>query len=291
MRIVISGASGSLAQGLIETALGSTDHTLVLVDRVLPPQDRIIHDARVSYETADLLEYAAFARVVQGADALVHLAAYAQPYLASPDVIHNTNVSLSFNALQAAADAGIKRIALASSINAIGGAYSKVQKYEYFPIDEDHPPFVDEPYSLSKQISEVQAFSFSRAHPDMSISCLRFHHVVPARKHMTGAEALRDNAKDLWGWTDSLAAGRAILLALEEHCADGVKAEDLAKVHFPEAVMKKKMGDKEGFFDCSKAERLLGWKHTGGREPQSSPPHMVPAPKSGSKQPRGCVIM
>ncbi|KAG8727073.1 UDP-glucose 4-epimerase 5, partial [Ceratobasidium sp. 428] len=284
-------------------------HTLLLVDRVLPAEGRIIHDARVTYETADLLEYATFARVVRGADALVHLAAYAQPYLAAPNVIHNTNVALSFNALQAAAEAGITHVALASSINAIGGAYSKVQKYEYFPLDENHPPFVDEPYSLSKQISEFQAQCFARAHPTMSISCLRFHHVVPERKHFVG-EHIPGAATDLWGWTDSLAAGRAMLLALEapwtgcevmyivgeEHCADGGKAEELAKTYFPEAVVRRKMGDQEAFFDCSRAEKLIGWKHTGGQQPQSSSPHAVRPPKDGGaedseKRTGKCLVM
>ena len=100
MRIVVAGSSGSLAQGLIDVAFSSTNHTLLLVDHVLPPKERVIQDPRVQYETADLRDYSNFARVVKGADALVHLAAFAQPYLSTPDVIHNTNVTLSFNALQ-----------------------------------------------------------------------------------------------------------------------------------------------------------------------------------------------
>jgi nucleoside-diphosphate-sugar epimerase len=100
MKIVITGSSGSLAQGIIEVTLSSTTHTLLLVDHVPPSEERAINDPRVEYATVDLREYAAFARVMQGADALVHLAAFAQPYLSTPDVIHNTNVALSFNALQ-----------------------------------------------------------------------------------------------------------------------------------------------------------------------------------------------
>ncbi|KAG9118399.1 hypothetical protein FRC07_007104 [Ceratobasidium sp. 392] len=143
----------------------------------------------------------------------------------------------------------------------------------------------------------------------MSISCLRFHHVVPERKHFIGDD-VQHGATDLWGWTDALAAGRAMLLALEvpwtgceimyvvgeEHCADGMKAEDLAKKHFPDAVLRRKMGDKEGFFDCSRAEKLLGWKHTGGRELQSSSPHVARRVKDGNgndneKRNGKCLVM
>jgi hypothetical protein len=106
----------------------------------------------------------------------------------------------------------------------------------------------------------MQAMTFARAHPHMSISCLRFHHVVPEKKCMQGAESIRKNARDLWGWTESHAAGRACLLALEvdwtgaevfyvigeEHCVPDVDAEALAKEFFPEAVLRKRLEPREG---------------------------------------------
>ncbi|KAJ1311536.1 hypothetical protein OPQ81_010020 [Rhizoctonia solani] len=286
MHIVITGSSGSIAESLIQVALSSTTHTLTLVDHKPPPEDKKISDPRVKYVTCDLRQYKDYAEVVKGADGLVHLAAFAQPYLASPDVVHNSNVTLSFNALQAASEAGIRWVVMASSVNAIGGAYSQDRnlKYEYFPVDEKHPSFADEPYSLSKSIAELQADAFARAYPNMTISSLRFHHVVPEKKRMSGEESLKKNSFDLWGWTESIAAGRACLLALEaewtgaevmyiigeEHCVvpgEGT-AEELAKRYFPRAVLRKNFGPQEGFFDCSKAERLLGWKHIGGRQPK-----------------------
>lgn len=105
---------------------------------------------------------------------------------------------------------------------------------------------------LRKQIAEVQAQAFARAYPHMSISSFRFHHVVPEKKVMRGAESLLKNAKDLWGWTETRAAGRACLLALEvewtgaeifyaigeEHCVPDVDSEALAKEYFPEAVLR-----------------------------------------------------
>ncbi|CAE6407497.1 unnamed protein product [Rhizoctonia solani] len=284
---VITGSSGSVAESLVKLVLSSTTHTLTLVDHKPPPDDKMISDPRVRYETRDLRQYKEYAEVVKGADAVVHLAAFAQPYLAAPDVVHNSNVTLSFNALQAASEEGIRWVVLASSVNAIGGIYSqdKNVKYQYFPVDEKHPSFADEPYSISKSIAELQAQAFARAHPNMSISVLRFHHVVPEKKRFSGEQSLKHNSFDLWGWTESLAAGRACLLALEvewtgaeviyiigeEQCVlpEEGTTEELAKRYFPEAALRKKFGSQEGFFDCSKAERLLGWKHVGGRQPKS----------------------
>ncbi|CAE6471000.1 unnamed protein product [Rhizoctonia solani] len=251
-----------------------------------PPEDKKISDPRIKYETRDLRQYKEYAEVVKGADGLVHLAAFAQPYLATPDVVHNSNVALSFNALQAASEAGIRFVVLASSVNAIGGIYSQERnvKYYYFPVDEKHPSFADDPYALSKSIAELQAEVFARAHPNMSISSLRFHHVVSEKKRLSGEESLKKNSLDLWGWTESFAAGRACLLALEvewtgaevmyiigeEQCVlpGECTTEELAKRYFPEATLRKDFGPQEGFFDCSKAERLLGWKHVGGRQPR-----------------------
>ncbi|KAF8707820.1 GDP-mannose 4,6 dehydratase, partial [Rhizoctonia solani] len=280
--------SGSIAEPLVELVLSSTPHTLTLVDHKPPPEDKTISDPRVKYETRDLREYKEYVEVVKGADALVHLAAFAQPYLASPDVVHNSNVTLSFNALQAASEAGIRWVVLASSVNAIGGCYSQERnlKYQYFPVDENHPSFADEPYSISKSIAELQAQAFARAYPNMSISALRFHHVVPEKKRFSGEESLKRNSFDLWGWTESVAAARACLLALEvewtgaeviyiigeEQCVlpDEATTEELAKRYFPDAVLRKKFGPQDGLFDCSKAERLLGWKHVGGKQPKSA---------------------
>lgn len=51
---------------------------------------------------------------ITGAEALIHFAALAQPWHAGPAATHNINVSLSYNALCAAVEAGIKRVVMAS---------------------------------------------------------------------------------------------------------------------------------------------------------------------------------
>ncbi|ELU41412.1 Epimerase domain-containing protein [Rhizoctonia solani AG-1 IA] len=259
MHIVITGSSGSIAEPLVELVLSSTPHMLTLVDHKPPPEDKTISDPRVKYETRDLREYKEYVEVVKGADALVHLAAFAQPYLASPDVVHNSNVTLSFNALQ-----GMLNDDWPSRVLTTGGCYSQERnlKYQYFPVDENHPSFADEPYSISKSIAELQAQAFARAYPNMSISALRFHHVVPEKKRFSGEESLKRNSFDLWGWTESVAAARACLLALEvewtgaevmyiigeEQCVLPGEAttEELAKRYFPDAVLRKKFGPQDG---------------------------------------------
>ncbi|KAG9003265.1 UDP-glucose 4-epimerase 5 [Tulasnella sp. JGI-2019a] len=281
MKIIITGGSGSVAQGLIELALAKTNHSLVLVDRVPPSAGSIIDSPRIEYITAELRTYTTYLEILSSkrADALVHLAAYPAPWHAHASEIFEANVVLSYNALVAAAEASIKRVVMASSVNAIGGMYCPgTPKYEYFPIDEAHPVRPEDAYSLSKQVLELQGDSIARTHPDMSIASLRFHHCVPKKK--SSGPNVDKGWKDLWGWTSTESAARACLFALSvpwkghevmiiaspEHYADG-HAEELARKYYPQA--KRKSGPlrkDQAFYDCSKAERLLDWKHDGGRQ-------------------------
>jgi GDP-D-mannose dehydratase len=45
---------------------------------------------------------------------------------------------------------GITRVALASSVNAIGLVFNQTRVFDYFPIDEAHPCRPDEAYGVSK---------------------------------------------------------------------------------------------------------------------------------------------
>ena len=41
-------------------------------------------------------------------------------------------------------------------------------------------------------------------------------------------------------------------------------ALELARQYFPEAPVRGDLSGRHGFYDCSKAERLLGWTHPFG---------------------------
>jgi len=285
MRIVLTGASGDVAQGIIEYTYKTTEHQLVLVDRKPPLQESLIDSPRIKYITADLLDYKKYLEILteEKAEALIHLAAFPNPWLAHPTEIHNTNVSLSYNALQAASEAKVKRVVLASSVNAIGGFYCFGDpNYAYFPIDEAHPIRPEDAYSLSKAILELQCEAHARYNPDMSIVSMRFHHCTNEPKE---SKDIGRAARDLWGYALKSSAARACLLALEvpwrghetviisahDHSARGHDAEEIAKKHFPSASRSQgPLKPDQAMYDCSKAERVLGWKHVGGKEPAKS---------------------
>lgn len=272
MRIAVTGGSGRVGKGVIALAL-ALGHSIVSIDRVAPLGEAT-EQGVVSIQ-AEVTDYDAFEHSLQGCDALVHLAAFPSPRGQPDYVVHNNNVVGSYNALSAAARLGITRVCQASSINAIGGAYSRSPHYDYFPVDEQHPTYNEDPYSLSKWICEQQADSFARLYETMAIASLRFHGVLPDRATATRYASYREmSTKHLWGYTLMDAAARACLLALT---ADFTGHEvfyivapetmmetpslELSQEFFPNVSVRGNLSGNRSFFDTSKAERMLGWNH------------------------------
>ncbi|MFK7800225.1 MAG: NAD-dependent epimerase/dehydratase family protein [Anaerolineae bacterium] len=270
MKIAVTGGNGRIGQAVIELAL-SQGHTTVNIDRVQSDTEM----SGVTYLQIDSTDYEAVENALQGCDALIHLAAIAAPGRHPDQIVHNNNVVSSYNALRAAAEVGIKRVCQASSINAIGGAYSRWPHYDYLPVDEKHPTYNEDPYSLSKWICELQADSFVRRY-DMTIASLRIHGVVPEREtsaqwQHSGKEII---IKHLWGYVRKDATARACMLGITAdfsgHEAFYIVAPDtmmdkpsleLAKESFPDTPVTGDLSGNKGFFNCQKAEQLLGWQH------------------------------
>src|SRR5205823_2802556 len=104
----------------------------------------------------------------------------------------------------------------ASSVNAIGGAFSRAPRYDYFPLDERHLTYAEDPYSLSKWVLEQQADAFARRYGWMSIASLRFHLLVDdfERARQVNAQIGPIAIRHLWAYTSLGEASRACLLSL-----------------------------------------------------------------------------
>jgi nucleoside-diphosphate-sugar epimerase len=283
MKIAITGGSGSIGRAIIQQALARGD-TIVSLDRVAPAKE----DKRVRFVLADMSDYDTLVSAFEGCDALIHMAAIPSPFLQPDHIVHNNNVVGSYNAMRAAIEVGIRRICQASSVNAIGLSYSRAAHFDYFPVDEEHPNYTEEPYGLSKWICEQQADTFARRYEDIRIASIRFHWVVPNRAMAAKAfnEPDQETAKHLWAYTLREPAARACLLSLEApftgHEAFYIVAPDtttdipspeLARRYYPNVPIRGDLSGNRAFFSSAKAERMLGWKHD------------APSPKrSGTKQ-------
>ncbi|MEP7241994.1 MAG: NAD(P)-dependent oxidoreductase [Devosia sp.] len=275
MRIAITGARGRV--GTVVTAEGlARGHDIVAID--VSPPDPVPHDRRRDI-VADTTDYAALLASLAGCDALIHLAAIPHP-LTDPDhVVHNRNVVSSYNALRGAIEVGITRLCQASSVNAIGLSFSRAPRFDYFPIDEAHPPYIEDPYALSKWICELQADSLVRRYDAIRIASLRLHLVTPSRE--AAQPSLAQNpaarARELFGYVrgDSVADAclKSLTAAFTGHeifnivAPDTVLDEptlDVARRLYPGVEIRKPLPGTASFFDSSRAARLLGWVHSRG---------------------------
>ena len=274
MRIALTGGSGRIGRAVTAEAL-TEGHEIVNID--LKPAE--LPGRETSFIQADISNYDALVGAFRGCDALIHMAAIPAPTGFLDHVVHNTNVVGSYNALRAAAEVGIRRICQASSVNAIGLSFSRQPRFDYFPLDENHPCYAEEPYSLSKWICEQQADAFARRHEDAVIASLRFHLVVPERADAAKLYGFVEErvAKHLWAYTLADAAARACLLSLEApfsgHEVFYIVAPDtvmdvptleLAARFHAHVPIRGDLGGHRSFFDSSKAERMLGWRHRRG---------------------------
>jgi UDP-glucose 4-epimerase len=274
MKIAVTGSSGSIGKAIVKMAL-EQGHEVVCIDRVKSAE--AAENERVFQVQAELSDYDALVNAMKGCDGLIHMAAIPAPGRHPDHEVHNNNVVGSYNALRAAAEVGINRVCQASSVNATGLAYSRWPRFDYFPLDEEHPTYNEDPYSLSKWICEEQGNSFARRYENMVIASMRFHWVIPSRDTAVQARGYSQTeaaSKNLWAYTLHSATARACLLSLtadfKGHEAFYIVAPDtiseipsleLKQKFFPEVPLRADLSGNKSFFNSSKAERLLGWKH------------------------------
>jgi nucleoside-diphosphate-sugar epimerase len=273
MKLAVTGGSGGIGRAVVEMAR-SQGHQVVSIDRITPAAGAA--QPGVTFTAVDVTNYADFEHALRGCEALAHLAAISSPGHNPDHEVHNNNVVGSYNALRAAAELGINRVCQASSVNATGMSYSRRPHYDYFPLDEHHPTYNEDPYSLSKWICEQQGDSIARRCEKMSIASLRFHWVLQDRATAVqqSAGAAQTMVKQLWSYTRLDAAARACLQSLTAgfpgHQVFQIIAPDtmmdepsleLKQRHYPDVPVRGDLSGRRSFFDCNKAERMLGWRH------------------------------
>lgn len=80
-----------------------------------------------------------------------------------------------------------------------------------------------------------------------------------------------DERRNVAGESQGPTTGHEVFFIVDDtHCSPGNAAIDLAKRYYPSVKFRRQLGSEEGFYDCSKAKRLLGWEHNGGLEPMSN---------------------
>jgi uronate dehydrogenase len=231
MRVLITGAAGYVGRQLTR---GLEDrHELRLAD--VRPMD----DTRLV--TADVTRLDDMLRVMDGIDAVVHLAVASGPEGEVEDDAFNplrfdVNVKGTYNVLEAARCRSVRRVVHTSSIMVAWG-YPPSER-----IGSDAPPRTVGTYSLTKALAESVCEHFARNH-GMSIVCLRIPKPIDPRDPRWQGRRLRPQ----WlAFADLIQAYRLALTAAD------IGFEIITVVG--EAAQRR--------WDLEKARRVLGYRPT-----------------------------
>ena len=270
-KIVVTGGSGKAGRAVVRDLL---DHGYDVLNVDLMPS----RDALVPFLPANLtdlgqtIEALSGAELMDGADAVVHLAAIPAPDKATPEVIFRTNTMSTYTVFSAAVTLGLKRVVWASSETTLGLPFHRPP--DYAPIDEEHTLRPESSYALSKVLGEEMARQFSRW-SGIPIIGLRFSNVMEREDYERFASFWDDpivRKWNLWSYVDESHVAQSCRLALEADiqgaeafiiaAADTVMkrpSRDLMAEVFPGVPVKDGVAEHGTLLDIEKARRVLGY--------------------------------
>jgi nucleoside-diphosphate-sugar epimerase len=144
MHVLVTGAAG-LIGGEITTSLLQQGHSVVATD-INPLPGKLVDASQghnLTFILGDLTKPQDVDRLFESTtiDAVAHIGGIRSPVGLDPRLVHNINVTASYNLLQTTASKGITRIVQASSCNALGLSWTSPDHWhlDYVPVDEKHP--------------------------------------------------------------------------------------------------------------------------------------------------------
>ena len=268
MKVTVSGSGGLIGRAVC-AYLTSQGCTLVGVDRI--PKPSWFEGQWIQLE----LSRDPLARCFDGVEALVHLAAIPSPGHVSDENLFANNVTSTFNLLNGAALAGIRRIVIASSLSIYGFVWAERELTPLvLPLREDQALHIEDAYALSKQVDENTALMLSRKY-EISIIALRFPNDSDQTDIARRSEEVRQDSRfahrELWAYLELTEAARAVYAALTAeiegfHAINVVSDQPLANLDIAKAVTEIYPGaifeqpPSPSTYDTTRARDLLGFQ-------------------------------
>ncbi|HEU4677469.1 MAG TPA: NAD-dependent epimerase/dehydratase family protein [Candidatus Paceibacterota bacterium] len=179
---LITGGAGFIGTNLAERLVRDGQTVVVVDDLSAGKAERLPKE--VDFRKLDICDTATLTAVMKGVDVVVHLAALprVQFSIEHPFEAQHVNVDGTLSVLEAARQAGVKRVVYAASSSAYGDQ-------ENLPLSEDLPPQPKSPYGLHKYYGEVLMKLWHDIHGLETVS-LRFFNVYGPHFDPEGAYAL-----------------------------------------------------------------------------------------------------
>jgi nucleoside-diphosphate-sugar epimerase len=245
-------------------------HEVRNVDRV-PSAESYSPDTPAPFMPADLTDFGQTLEALDGADAIVHLAAIPSPLHATRDVVFRTNATSTHTVFSAAQRLGVGRVVWASSETTLGLPFDTPP--DYAPVDEAHVR-PESSYALSKVLGEEMARQFSRW-SEITFVGLRFSNVLVREEYERFPEYWDDPAArkwNLWSYVDESHVAQSVRCALEADvqgadafviaAADSVMrrpSRDLMEEVFPGVPVAEDLPEHGSLLSSDRARRVLGY--------------------------------
>ncbi|MDR0341529.1 MAG: NAD(P)-dependent oxidoreductase [Nocardiopsaceae bacterium] len=265
-RICVTGASGKAGRVTVAELLAH-GYQVLATDLVRPATD-----LGTDGVLADLTDYGQAVEVLDGMDAVVHLANIPAPGIHTPSTTFNANITMNANVFLAAAHHRLERVVWASSETTLGLPFDTPPRYA--PVDEAHYPVPTSTYALSKVASETTAAHIAEW-SGIPFLALRFSNILGPADYEQFPSYWPDATLrkwNLWGYIDERDAAAACRLALEADtkgassyiiaAADTVmprpSADLLAEV-FPGVQLTRDVGEFGTLLATDRAREALGF--------------------------------
>jgi UDP-glucose 4-epimerase len=224
--IVVAGGAGLIGSTTIDLLLGQhAPRRVVIFDNFSRGTAANIAnartDSRVSIVEGDIRDRDAVARVLDGADALIHMAALRiTACAAEPREAFEVMCSGTFNLVEAAQRAGVRKVVAASTASIYGLA-------DTFPTDESHHPYNNRTwYGAAKVMLEGLLRSYNDMF-DLPYVALRYFNVYGPRMDIHGKYT-----EVLIRWMERLDTGQPpLILGDGTQTMDFVYVEDIARAN------------------------------------------------------------
>src|SRR4029079_11576419 len=223
-KILVTGGCGLVGSTTIDLLLRDYDPAqIVIIDNLnrgtLHNVDEALKDPRVSLVRGDIRDVETMHKVTAGMDAVIHMATLRiTACAAEPREALGVMCDGSFNVLEAAQAAGVKKVVAASSASIYGLA-------EQFPTREDHHPYANRTwYGASKIMLEGLLRSYNDMY-NLPYVALRYFNVYGPRMDIHGRYT-----EVLIRWMDRIANGQPpLILGDGAQTMDFVYIDDVAR--------------------------------------------------------------
>ena len=272
MRVLVTGSTGKAGRFTVRE-LAENGHEVFHIDREKPRES--LPGSFIRLDLTDAGEvYDAIAQMRP--EGVCHIAANPSPNGYPRQQTFQNNTMSTYNVMQAAGDAGVRRLVYAGSEMATGWLTTDEHPAR-FPFDETDRVASPNAYALSKYLGEVIGETMAARYTAMSVVTLRINNIIMPDGYDVLADRRANYPKagsaNYWSYIDVRDVASAFRAALEGESAGHevflIAASDTCiDIPFARAFNERfgitpklapGFGEFQSAFDCNKIKDAFGW--------------------------------